>query len=181
MIMMSLLIRNLRQIVSLSSTGTKIQRLGMIALLISIASIIIATASLAGPIVMEFEEENGEENGEEKEEKYRPKTREIFLFTEVDEHIEEEKLNIPPDMFSQDTIVVMKGDKVKIHFYNLEPIESQEHHTFTIHDPAYKIHADLNADANTIIEFEASQSGIFEYICTYHQPTMRGELVVLSD
>jgi plastocyanin len=96
-----------------------------------------------------------------------------------DEHIDEEKLAIPPDMFSQDTIVVKKGNKVKIHFYNLEPVESQEHHTFTINDPAYKIHNDINAEENVVIEFTASREGVFDYLCTYHQPTMRGELVVL--
>jgi plastocyanin len=86
---------------------------------------------------------------------------------------------IPPDMFSQDTIVVKEGDRVKIHFYNLEPIESQEHHTFTINDPAYKTHNDINAAENTVIEFTASKEGVYDYLCTYHQPTMRGELVVL--
>lgn len=83
-------------------------------------------------------------------------------------------------MFSQDTIVVNQGDDVKIHFYNLEPTKTQEHYTFTINDPAYKIHKDIGAGEDTVIEFTATKSGIFEYICTYHQPTMRGELVVLS-
>ena len=115
----------------------------------------------------------------EAEETYVPQTREVYLFSQVDEHIDEEALGIFPDMFSQDTIVVKQGDKVKIHFYNLEPIESQEHHTFTINDPAYKTHNDINAGEDTLIEFTASKSGVYEYLCTFHQPTMRGELVVL--
>lgn len=144
--------------------------IGIAAIAIAVVSIIIASISL---IDLEVETE------EEDEEEYRPVTREAYVFTQVDEHINKEALTIPPDMFSQDTIVVKQGDRVKVHFYNLEPIESQEHHTFTINDPAYKIHTDINAGENTIIEFTASESGVFDYICTYHQPTMRGELVVL--
>jgi plastocyanin len=142
---------------------------------ISIAAIVIAVIGLVGGVTSmdEFEEVT------ESEESYVPQTREIYLFTEVDEHIDEEKMAIPPDMFSQDTIVVKEGDRVKIHFYNLEPIESQEHHTFTINDPAYNIHNDINAEENTVIEFTSSKEGVYDYLCTYHQPTMRGELVVL--
>ena len=142
---------------------------------ISIAAIIIASVG----IFISFSSMNDSEIFEEYEEMYVPQTREIYLFSQVDEHIEDEGLEIPPDLFSQDTIVVTQGDKVKIHFYNLEPVESQEHHTFTINDPAYKTHHDINAGENTVIEFTASKSGVFEYICTFHQPTMRGELVIL--
>jgi len=141
---------------------------------ISIAAIVIAVIGLVvGVTSMDGLEVT------ESEESYIPQTRETYLFTMVDEDIDEEKMNIPPDMYSQDTIVVKQGDKVKIHFFNVEPVESQEHHTFTINDPAYKTNNDINAGEDTIIEFTASKSGIFDYLCTYHQPTMRGELVVL--
>ncbi|MDX1373868.1 MAG: cupredoxin domain-containing protein [Nitrososphaeraceae archaeon] len=142
---------------------------------ISIAAIIIASIA----ILISITSMDSDEMFTELEENYVPQTREIYLFSQVDEHIEEEGLEIPPDMFSQDTIVVKQGDRVKIHFYNLEPVESQEHHTFTIHDPAYNTHNDVNAGENTVIEFTASKSGVFDYVCTFHQPTMRGELVVL--
>lgn len=138
------------------------------AIIIAVIGIVISTASMEESDVFRESEEN-----------YTPQTREIYLFTMVDEDIDEEKMKIPPDMYSQDTIVVKQGDKVKIHFYNVEPIESQEHHTFTINDPAYRTHNDINAGDNTVIEFTASKSGVFEYLCTFHQPTMRGELVVL--
>jgi len=153
-------------------TDSKNFGIGIAAIVIAVVSIIIASISLT-----DFEIESEEEDGEEE---YRPVTREAFIFTQVDEHIDEEALAIPPDMFSQDTIVVKQGDRVKVHFYNLEPIETQEHHTFTINDPAYKIHTDLNAGEDAVVEFTASESGVFDYVCTYHQPTMRGELVVLS-
>ncbi len=143
--------------------------ISIVAIVIAGISIIITTNSLTDSI----------DDFDELEDKYVPQTREIYLFTQVDEAIDEEKYVIPPDMFSQDTIVVKKGDNVKIHFYNLEPAEKQEHHTFTITDPAYNIHGDINSEENMLLEFTASESGIFEYICTYHQPTMKGELVVL--
>jgi hypothetical protein len=120
---------------------------------ISIAAIVIAVIGLVIGVMSMVELEDDLES----EESYTPHTREVYMFTEVDEDIDEEKMAIPPDMFSQDTIVVKEGDRVKIHFYNLEPIESQEHHTFTINDPAYKIHNDINAGENTVIEFTASK------------------------
>lgn len=107
-----------------------------------------------------------------------PERREFYLFSEVDEAIEEEELAIPPDQFSQKEITVNQGDTVVIHFYNLEPVETQEHHTFTMFAP-YEMNNDLNAGENTTIEFEASESGIFQYQCVYHVPTMTGNLVVL--
>ena len=156
-------------IVLMSSSGSSriIMGLSIAAIVIALAAIFVATSSI--------QEEIGDEESE-----YSSQTRDVYLFTMVDEHIDEETLEIPPDQFSLDSIVANEGDTIKIHFYNLEPVESQEHHTFTINDPSYKIHEDINADESTIIEFKATESGIFDYICTYHQPTMRGQLVVLE-
>lgn len=153
--------------VLMSSSGSYriIMGLSIAAIAIALAAIFVATS---------IQEEDDESE-------YTPQTRDIYLFTMVDEHIGEEELAIPPDQFSHDSIVANEGDTIKIHFYNLEPVESQEHHTFTINDPSYKIHKDINAGENALIEFKATQSGIFDYICTYHQPTMRGQLVVLEE
>jgi plastocyanin len=109
-------------------------------------------------------------------------TREFYLLTQVDEGVEtmEDELGIPPDLFFPTQMTVNKGDKVVVHFYNLEPVETQEHHTFTIASGAYQTHNDLNAGEQRTIELEASEAGVFEYICTYHAPTMRGQLVVLE-
>lgn len=108
-----------------------------------------------------------------------PQTREFYLFTEVDDNINEDKLGIPPDEFSLNEITVNQGDKVVIHFYNLEAEDTQEHHTFTMADH-YQMNNDLNAGQNKTIEFVADKSGVFQYQCVYHQPTMKGNLVVLS-
>lgn len=67
-----------------------------------------------------------------------------------------------------------------IHFYNLEPEETQEHHTFTMASGVYQMHHDLNSGEQKTIEFTASEAGVFDYLCVLHQPTMRGQLVVLE-
>ena len=142
------------------------------AIAIALVAIFVASYSLTNIATLD---ENDDDD-----ERYVPQTREMWLFTQVDEHIEEDKLSIPPDQFSHDSIVVNKGDNVKIHFYNLEPVETQEHHTFTITSP-YDINHDINAGEEASIVFTATESGIFDYICTYHQPTMRGQLIVLDN
>ena len=141
---------------------------------ISIALVAILIASYSLTNIATFDENY------EDDERYVPQTREIWLFSQVDEHIDEDKFSIPPDQFSLDSIVVKKGDNVKIHFYNLEPVESQEHHTFTITSP-YDVNYDINAGEEASIDFTATESGIFDYFCTYHQPTMRGQLIILDD
>ena len=142
------------------------------AIAIALVAIFVASYSLTNIATLD---ENDEDD-----ERYVPQTREMWLFTQVDEHIDEDKFSIPPDQFSHDSIVVNKGDNVKIHFYNLEPVETQEHHTFTIRSP-YDINHDINAGEEASIVFTATESGVFDYLCTYHQPTMRGQLIVLDD
>ena len=142
------------------------------ALSIALVAILVASYSLTN--IATFDE------NDEDDESYVPQTREIWLFSQVDEHIDEDKFSIPPDQFSHDSIVVNKGDNVKIHFYNLEPVETQEHHTFTITAP-YDVNYDINAGEEATIDFTATESGIFDYFCTYHQPTMKGQLIILDD
>lgn len=121
---------------------------------ISIAAIVIASIGMAIAV-----SSMDSSDISKSQEIYVPQTRDVYLFTMVDEDIDEEGQGIPPDMYSQDTIVAKQGDTVRIHFYNEEPVETQEHHTFTINDPAYKTHNDLNAGDDTVIEFTASKSG----------------------
>ncbi len=107
-----------------------------------------------------------------------PERREFYLFSTVNPDINEEELGIPPDQFSMSEITVNKGDTVIVHFYNLEPEETEEKHSFTMFEQ-YQMHHDVDASENKTIEFVASESGVFEYQCVYHVPTMRGQLVVL--
>lgn len=114
------------------------------------------------------------------EEARTPQTREFYLLTQVDEAVDEGEFNIPPDLFFPTQITINKGDSVVVHFYNLEPEETQEHHTFTMASGVYQMHHDLNAGEQKTIEFTASQAGVFDYLCVLHQPTMRGQLIVLE-
>ena len=147
--------------------STKLVGLSIAAIVIAIVAIFVASFSI-------MDESTGNINS------YNPQTRDIYLFSQVDENIDEDKFGIPPDQFSLGSIVVNKGDTVRIHFTNLEPVETQEHHTFTLSGP-YNIDADINAGEDTIIEFSATEAGVFEYVCTYHEPTMTGQLVVLNN
>ncbi len=139
---------------------------------LSIAAIVIAIGAVFVDSLSVMDEATGNIS-------YNPQTRDVYLFSQVDENIDEDKFGIPPDQFSLDSIVVKKGDTVKVHFANLEPVETQEHHTFTISEP-YNIDSDINAGETTVIEFTATEEGIFEYVCTFHEPTMTGQLIVIE-
>ena len=53
----------------------------------------------------------------------------FYLFAAEHEGLNETKLGIPPDTFSPDVLVATEGDKLIIHFYNLD---TTDRHTFTI-------------------------------------------------
>jgi plastocyanin len=151
------------------SSGSSRSVLAYVSIGIAIAAMAIALAALLQPSAPA-------------EQAPSPQTREFHLFTQVDEGAEamKEELGIPPDLFFPSQMVVNKGDSVVVHFYNLEPQETQEHHTFTMASGVYQTHNDLNAGEQKTIEFTASEAGVFDYVCTYHPPTMRGQLVVLG-
>ena len=102
----------------------------------------------------------------------------IYLFTSEHEDVNETQLLIPPDSFSPSEIAVNKGDTVNIVFYNVEKPPNGDRHSFTIGAP-YNIDKDLAPGQHSTITFKATEDGAFEFFCKYHQPTMRGELVVL--
>jgi plastocyanin len=102
----------------------------------------------------------------------------IYLFTSEHEDVNETQLLIPPDSFSPSEIAVNKGDTVNIVFYNVEKPPNGDRHSFTIGAP-YNIDKDLAPGQHSMITFKATEDGAFEFFCKYHQPTMRGELVVL--
>jgi plastocyanin len=127
-----------------------------------------------------------------------PTTRTFYLFNSslpFDQHT----WGIFHDTFSPDRITVNKGDKVIIHYRNIE--DTSESHTFTM-DPPYTFDAVVHAGQNetfpiattltntnnvlvhvnqtATITFTASWGGVFPYRCEIHQPTMTGYLVVLG-
>jgi plastocyanin len=92
--------------------------------------------------------------------------------------LNETKLGIPPDIFSLPQMTVEQGDNVIIHFYNLEDPGGDEH-SFTLVEGPYNINKEFAPQENGTITFNANQTGVFQYICEYHPPTMTGQLIVL--
>ena len=106
-----------------------------------------------------------------------PGEKTFYIFTSEVQNVDENKLKVAGDSFSVHTLVVNKGDKVTVHFYNVDDIKT-ERHSFTIGDP-YKVDIDLGFAQNGNATFTADQSGLFPYYCKYHLPVMTGQLLVL--
>ena len=106
-----------------------------------------------------------------------PGEKTFYIFTSEVENVDENKLKVAGDSFSVHTLVVNKGDKVTVNFYNVDDVKT-ERHSFTIGDP-YKVDIDLGFAQNGNATFTADQDGIFTYYCRYHLPVMTGQLVVL--
>jgi plastocyanin len=104
-----------------------------------------------------------------------PGNKTFNLFTSEYEGLNEEQLGIPADTFSPDVLIANEGDNITIHFYNLD---TTDRHTFTIGAP-YNVNLDLLPLHHGTVMFKANQEGVFRFYCTYHQPTMAGQLVVL--
>lgn len=141
---------------------------------------IAVAAMIVAGIAIYFSATGMPSPAEEQEPTPSAQEREFYLFSQVDENINEEVLGIPPDKFSSSEIIVNQGDTVDIHFYNLEPVETQEKHSFTINAEEYRMHHDVQAGQSVEIEFVADKAGIYDYQCVYHMPTMQGKLVVLG-
>jgi plastocyanin len=99
--------------------------------------------------------------------------RDFYLFPVEIEGAE--KFKVTTDSFSVKTMVAKKGDNVIIHYYNPE---EQEKHNFVLLNP-YNITKDLPGAQHAKISFTADKEGIYQYECTYHMPTMTGQLLVL--
>lgn len=103
--------------------------------------------------------------------------REFWLFNSGIPGFNETMVGMPHDVYSMPAMIVRQGDTVVIHFFNLEP-QGGDHHSFTILEKPYSMNVELAPGENRTVEFIANAPGTFSYFCTFHQPTMRGELVV---
>jgi plastocyanin len=103
------------------------------------------------------------------------KTFHIFS-TEIPE-VDEEKLKVAGDAFSETTLMVKKRDNVTVNFYNVDPVTS-ERHTFTVGDP-YKVNTDVASGQKGTVTFTADKEGLFTFYCAYHLPVMVGQLQVI--
>jgi plastocyanin len=127
-----------------------------------------------------------------------PVTRTFYLFDGTLPFSEPTFYNIPHDIFVPDTLTVNKGDRVLIHYINIEDVS--ERHTFTM-DLPYTFDVTLYGNAtqqgvvgtysnvgnvvlsqgqNATITFTANWAGVFKYYCLIHLPTMTGYLVVIG-
>ncbi len=108
---------------------------------------------------------------------YEGKKREFWLFDSEIPEFNETQMGMPHDTYSMSTISVYKGDHIVIHFFNIEQ-PGGDNHSFTIFEKPFNINVVLNPGQNTTMTFDANTTGIFTYYCTFHQPTMRGQLLV---
>ncbi len=138
-------------------------RKGVVAVAISVVALLIAGVALALPFVSSSRAPS------------QPSETKEFVVVNSEVEFNETAVGIVHDTFTPNQIVVNQGDKVIIHFYNTE---EKEHHTFTIGAP-YNINVDLAGGQKQDITFTASYPGVFRFFCTYHLPTMVGELIVL--
>ena len=135
---------------------------------ISIAAITLSLIAIVMPV------KNMQENDQTA---YSGVKREFWLFNSDIPKFNDTKMGMPHDTFSMPVISVLKGDTVVIHFFNTEDTGG-DHHSFTILDKPYNMNLDPSPNENKTITFDANTTGIFTYYCTFHQPTMRGQLVV---
>ena len=139
-----------------------------ISIIIAVATIVIALILVAIPAMT-------------KTTKYTGVKREFYMFDSDIPTINETTSGMPHDVFSIPSITVMRGDMVVLHFFNVESVSpDSDSHSFTIWDKHYNINVVVKPGENKTISFNATTSGIFPYICTFHQPTMTGQLVVLE-
>lgn len=108
---------------------------------------------------------------------YVGEKKEFWLFNSQIPEFNETKMGMPHDVYSMPTMAVFKGDNIVIHFFNTEE-PGGDNHSFTIFQKPYNINVVLNPGENTTVTFDANTTGTFIYYCTFHQPTMRGQLIV---
>ncbi len=108
---------------------------------------------------------------------YTGEKREFWLSDSEIPGFNETTMGMPKDIYSMTTISVFKGDKVMIHFFNIEQ-PGGDNHSFTIFGKPYNMNVVITPGQNTTMVFDANTTGIFTYYCTFHVPTMRGQLVV---
>jgi plastocyanin len=106
-----------------------------------------------------------------------PGEKTFHQFTSEIENVNEDKLGVAGDSFSMNTMVVKKGDKVNVNFYNVDDVQTEKH-SFTIDDP-YAVNIDLEFSQNGNATFTADQEGGFTFYCAYHLPVMSGQLEVV--
>ncbi|MHB8602500.1 MAG: cupredoxin domain-containing protein [Nitrosotalea sp.] len=104
--------------------------------------------------------------------------KEFYLFDSDIPGFNETQMGMPRDVYSIPAMTIFKDDKVTIRFFNIEG-PGGDNHSFTISSRPYSIDVVVYPGENKTITFDANTTGTFVYYCTFHQPTMRGQLIVL--
>jgi plastocyanin len=161
----------------LASNNTTIIILGISIVAIAIA---ITLFAIAIPILtLQHESNQNAIQQNSAQTPYAGVKKEFYLFDSEIPGFNETEMGMPHDTFSMPTMAVFKGDKVVIHFFNIEEAGG-DNHSFTIYDKPYNIDVVVHPRENKTITFVANTTGTFAYLCTFHQPTMRGQLIVQS-
>jgi len=92
-------------------------------------------------------------------------------FTVVNIEFEGSKVFVPS------TLVVKKGDKVKVKVINNIKSDPNQH-GFSI--PAYNVTAVVTRGEPASVEFTADKAGIFPISCQLHPPHVGGQLIVME-
>lgn len=142
---------------------------------LSVAAIAISLAAIFTSLQNALPPSPAAVSPEEKH--YQGEKREFWLFNSEIPEFNETKMGMPHDVYSMPVIAVYKGDTVVIHFFNTEEAGG-DHHSFTMFARPYNINTDLAPGENTTFSFDANTTGIFSYYCTFHPPTMKGQLIV---
>jgi plastocyanin len=103
-------------------------------------------------------------------------TRDLYLFAQ--DLSFSAPSNLKSDyVYGTSTIIVNKGDTLRVHFYN----PTDQEHSFTVDSP-YSNDIVVPAANSTIKNMNttivANQIGTFGFHCRFHQPQMMGVLIV---
>jgi len=149
----------------------------VITLGISVAAIAIALIAITMSITTTSQANNQNTIQTSNIQHYTGEKREFWLFDSEIPGFNETQMGMPHDVYSMPVMAVFKDDTVIIHFFNIEQPGGDDH-SFTIFDKPYNINVVLHPGENKTMTLDANATGIFTYYCTFHYPTMRGQLIV---
>jgi plastocyanin len=146
---------------------------------ISIVAIIIALVAITISLQNTLQTNNQNTLQTSNTQHYTGEKREFWLSDSEIPGFNETEMGMPHDIYSMPVMAVFKGDKLTIHFYNIEQPGGDDH-SFTIFNKPYDVNVVVHPGENQTITLDANTTGVFTYYCTFHQPTMRGQLIVQS-
>ena len=85
----------------------------------------------------------------------------------------DKKWEVAAYAFTPSTVVVNQGDKVTLRIFGV----NGDKHTLYVENYAQNI-VELNRGRSIDITFTADKPGLFQYVCSNHEPAMRGWLIV---